>query len=453
MGKPPGLGSGAGPQGSPTDGRIHLKLTLETFAVRGIEFGSRTALDGGTLRVNRDELIRLAQDDRLFERVDIELVSPGEATRVIHVLDALEPRIKVGGDTVTFPGFLGPARTVGAGVTRRLGDLAVLECGRLPERTGGILEFNEGVIDMSGPGAAYCACSTTHNITLIFAARPGVTNRDYESAVRLGALRVCRRLAETTLGASAADSVEEYELGAADPSLPRIAYADQVQQQGFLVQTYLYGQPVDALAPTVLHPNEYFDGAVVSGNYRSMMKTPTWLRLNHPVIRALYRRHGRELNFVGVVFGRGHHGDHQSKERNGYMVANVARMLGAHGVVQTLEGTGNTWVDFMQSARALERAGIRTVQIVHELGGAEGRDWPVVDYVPEADAIVSGGGADRRFTLPAMERVVGGREIVFSSNEGWGQSLDAASSLTVSAHEMYAGFWMMQTNGFSASDC
>ncbi|HEV8441158.1 MAG TPA: glycine/sarcosine/betaine reductase component B subunit [Methylomirabilota bacterium] len=429
-----------------------MKLTLETFAVNALELGSRTAFVGGTLSLDRDELIRLAHDERAFARVELELVAPGEATRIIHVLDAVEPRVKVGGDTVTFPGFLGPARTVGAGVTRRLGGMAVLECGTLPEPTGGILEFNEGLIDMTGPGAAYCACSTTHNVVLSFTARPGVTNRDYETAIRLGTLRVCRRLAETTLSAASPDSVEELGLGDADPALPRIAYADQVQQQGFLVQTYLYGQPVDSLVPTVLHPNEYFDGAVVSGNYRSMMKTPTWLRLNHPVIRALYRRHGKELNFVGVVFGRGHHGDHETKERNGYMMANVARMLGAQGVVQTLEGTGNTWVDFMQSVRGLERAGIRTVQIVHELGGAEGKDWPIVDYVPEADAIVSGGGADRRFTLPTMKRVVGGTEVVFSSNEGWGRPLNPADSLTVSAHEMYAGFWMMQTNGFSARD-
>jgi glycine reductase len=429
-----------------------VKLTLETFTVEAIETGRLTGLAGSTLTVDPDELIRLAADDRVLASVAVEVVAPGEATRIVHVLDALEPRIKVGGDTVAFPGFLGPARTVGAGLTRRLGGMAVLACGRLPEPTGGILEFNEGLIDMSGPGAAYCACSTTHNVVLVFTPKPGATNRDYETAVRLGALRVSRRLAEATLGAGVPDAVEDLELGAVDPGLPRVAYADQVQQQGFLVQTFLYGQPVDSLVPTVLHPNEYFDGAVVSGNYRSMMKTPTWLRLNHPVIRGLYRRHGRELNFLGVIFGRGHHGDHQTKERNGYMVANVARMLGAQGVVQTLEGTGNTWVDFMQSVRALERAGIRTVQIVHELGGAEGRDWPIDDYTPEADAIVSGGGADRRFALPAMGRVVGGREVVFSSNEGWGTALDPSGSLTVSAHEMYAGFWMMQTNGFTARD-
>jgi len=420
--------------------------------VTALAFGSRTAFGDGTLTIDAEEIRRLAGDDTCIADVQVELVSPGEETRIIHVLDALEPRLKIGGDTVVFPGFLGPARTVGVGVTRRLSGLAVLESAQLPEPTGGILEVNEGIIDMSGPGAPFCACSDTHNVVLLFTPRPGVTNQAFEAAIRLGALRASRRLAETALDAAAPDEIEEFELGGADPDLPRVAYVDQVQQQGLLVQTFLYGQPVESLVPTILHPNEYFDGAVVSGNYRSMMKVPTWLRLNHPVIRELYRHHQRDLNFVGVIFCRGHHGDHQSKERNGYMVANVARLLGAQGAVMTLEGTGNTWVDFMQSVRALERAGIRTVQIVHELGGVEGKDWPIVDYTPEADAIVTGGGADRPFHLPAMKRVVGGTEVVFSTNEGWGQRLQAAESMTVSSHEMYAGFWMMQTNGFTAHD-
>ncbi len=429
-----------------------MKLTLETFTVKTIEVGKRTALSRGTLTVDPDELARLAGDGQAIAATRVELVSPGESARIIHVLDALEPRIKVGGNTVAFPGFLGPARTVGGGLTRRLGGVAVLASAELPEPTGGILEFNEGLIDMSGPGADRCVGSTTHNVVLIFTAAEGATNRDFEAAVRLGALRVNRRIAETTHDTGAPDAVEDFTLGPTDPALPRVAYSDQVQQQGFLVQTFLYGQPVDAVVPTLLHPNEYFDGAVVSGNYRSMMKTPTWLRLNHPVIRSLYRRHGTELNFLGVIFGRGHHNDHQLKERNGYMVANVARLIGAQGVLQTLEGTGNTWVDFMQAVKALETSGVKTVQLVHELGGAEGRDWPIVDYTPEADAIVTGGGADQRFEIPAVRRVVGGTHVTFSSNEGWGARTDASASLTVSAHEMYAGFWTMQTNGWSARD-
>ena len=221
---------------------------------------------------------------------------------------------------------------------------------------------------------------------------------------------------------------------------------------GVAWKTLLYGQPVDALVPTLLDPREYFDGAVVSASYRNPTKTPTWLRQNHPVIRALYRRHPHELNFIGVIFCRGHLDDHELKERNGYMVANLARLIGAQGVVQSIDGSGNIWVDFMLAARALEREGIRTVQVVHELGGVDGRDWPVLDFTPEADAIVSGGGADRRFRIPAMRRIVGGTEVTFNTSESWGQRLDAASAMTVSANEMYAGFWMMQTNGFSARD-
>ena len=428
-----------------------MKLKLESFQVNAIRLGSKTAFSRGTLTIDVEELCRVARYDDSITGVKVELVSPGEETRIIHVLDAIEPRAKVHGDRPVFPGFLAPARTVGGGTTRRLMGMAVLQSAQLPQPTGGILEFNEGIIDMSGPGADLCACSNTHNLVLLFTPSSGATNVEFENAIRLGSIRVSRYLVETALDGSAPDELEEFELGPADPDLPRVVYIDQVQQQGFLVQTFLYGQPVAAL-PTILHPNEYFDGAVVSGNYRNMMKVPTWLRLNHPVIHELYRHHGRDLNFVGVILCRGHHDDHQLKERNGYMVANVARMLGAEAAVMTLEGTGNTWVDFMQSVKALEQSGIRTVQIVHELGGIDGKDWPIVDYVREANAIVSGGGADRRFTVPSMKRVVGGSDLVFSSNEEWGQRLNAADCLTISAHEMYAGFWMMQANGHTARD-
>lgn len=429
-----------------------MKLRLESYQVNAVELGPSTALKDRVLTINAEETCRAARHDDSIADVKVELVSPGEEARIIHVLDAIEPRMKVASDQQTFPGFLGPARTVGDGLTKTLRGMAVLASAQLPEPTGGILEFNEGIIDMSGPGAKFCACSNTRNLVLLFTPRPGATNQEFEAAIRLGLIQASRYLVETALGEGGPDEVEEFELGQADPSLPRVAYVDQVQQQGFLVQTFLYGQPVASLAPTVLHPNEYFDGAVVSGNYRNMMKVPTWLRLNHPVIRELYRRHGRDLNFAGVILCRGHHDDHQLKERNGYMVANVARMLGVQGALMTLEGTGNTWVDFMQSVKALEQSGVRTVQIVHELGGVEGKDWPIVDYVTEADAIVTGGGADRQFTVPAMKRVVGGTDLVFSSNEGWGQRLKAADSLNISAHEMYAGFWMMQANGLTARD-
>lgn len=429
-----------------------MTLELQSFTVRAVELGARTSFAAGTLTIDRQEIRRLAGDPAVIADVTVELVAPGEETRIVHVMDAVEPRIKVGGDVVAFPGLLGPPRTVGRGVTRRLAGLAVLQSGVLPEPAVGGLEFNEGLIDMSGPGTAYCACSDTHNVVLVFTPRPGVTNRAFEAAFRLGALRVARRLAETTLGDATPDEVERFPAGEAAPDVPRVAYVDMCQQVGFLCQTLLYGHPVDGIVPTLLDPREYFDGAVVSASYRNPTKTPTWLRQNHPIIRALYRRHPGQINFIGVIFCRGHHDDHELKARNAHMVANLARLIRADGVVQSIDGSGNIWVDFMLATRALERSGIRTVQVVHELGGSEGKDWPVIDFTPEADAIVSGGGVDRRFQLPAMKRVVGGTEVVFNTSESWGQRLDAASAMTVSANEMYAGFWMMQTNGFSARD-
>ncbi len=428
-----------------------MKLRLETFNVRRVEFGRATAFKDGVLAVDREEICRLAAEPRFVAGVRAELVAPGESARIIHVMDAVEPRIKVGGDTVAFPGFLGPPRTVGAGVTRRLAGLAVMASAKLPKPTrGGALEFNEGVIDMAGPGAERSACSTTHNVVLVFSPQPEVSNEEFDNAVRVATLRVARRLAETVLTATVIDDVEQLELGPVDPSLPRVGYVEQTQQQGVLVRTFLYGKPVET--PIIIHPNEYFDGAVVSGNYRSMQKTPTWLRLNHPVVRSLYRRHGHDLNFVGVILCRGHYGDHEEKERNGYLVANLARLMKLDGVVQTLEGTGNTWIDFMLGVRALERLGIRSTQIVHELAGPGGRDWPMVEYTAEANAIVSGGNADEHFVVPAVKRVVGDGPLVFSSNEGWGRPRDAAEEMTLSAHEMYGGFWMMQTNGFCVQE-
>src|SRR5262245_10989071 len=155
-----------------------MTLELRTFHVRTVEFGRHTALVDGRLTLDREEIRRLAMTPPAIADVAVELVAPGEATRIIHVMDAIEPRITLGGESIAFPGLLGPPRTVGRGVTHRLGGVAVLESAVFPEVAIGGLEFNEGLIDMSGPGAAYSACSDTHDVVLVFTPRPGVGNRE-----------------------------------------------------------------------------------------------------------------------------------------------------------------------------------------------------------------------------------------------------------------------------------
>ena len=428
-----------------------MELEVASYGVSRVAFSSETRIEGHVLHIDYDGLRSVAFQPDFMEDLRIELAHPGEEARIVHVLDAIEPRVKVGGDAVAFPGFLGAARTVGSGRTNVLKGVAVLESAEFPQPTGGILEFNEGFIDMAGPAAAYCTCSDTANVVLVIRPKAGVTNEELDAAARNAGLRAADYLARASFPVEP-DEVRSYKLGGAEARLPRVAYIDQCQWQGPMVQTFLYGVPMRDLVPTLLHPNEMLDGAIVSGNYRSPMKVSTYLHCNNPVVRSLYDRHGVELNFVGVVLCRGHFDDHRAKERNAQYAAKLARLLKADGVVQTLEGTGNTFIDFMLTVQACESLGIKSVPIVHEHGGPSGTDWPLVDYVPEACSIVSTGGVDRRVSVPAMARTIGGETVRFTTQEEWGDRVGAGSAMTVSAHELYSGYWQMGVSGLTARD-
>jgi len=109
-----------------------------------------------------------------------------------------------------------------------------------------------------------------------------------------------------------------------------------------------------------------------------------------------------------------------------------------------MEGSGNTTIDFMQTVKACEQRGVKTVACIHEFGGADGRDAPLVDSVLEADAIVSTGGVDRPIRVPAPGRVIGGQIIdaAFEQAVG-GQGIDATQARTWSSFHFYGACWQM----------
>ena len=121
-----------------------MRLELDLTHIKDVRFGPRTEIDGGLLLVGRDALVRLLEQEPLFERVEIELAHPGESCRTIHVLDVLEPRYKING--ANFPGALDDFAPVGEGRTRALKNVAVVETTQLAERS-------RSVIDMRGPAA------------------------------------------------------------------------------------------------------------------------------------------------------------------------------------------------------------------------------------------------------------------------------------------------------------
>ncbi len=81
--------------------------------------------------------------------------------------------------------------------------------------------------------------------------------------------------------------------------LPRIAYIFPMHSHQHPTQqkeTVFYGSNIQGFMPTIVHPNEILDGALMF-SYSAF----TWFAQNHPVIHELYRRHGRDLWFAGVV--------------------------------------------------------------------------------------------------------------------------------------------------------
>src|SRR5262249_13216491 len=73
-------------------------LEIEVFPTHRIEEGRGPATWGdGVLRIDVAALgEHLARDPRL-PRVDVAVAHPGESVRIVHVLDAVEPRIKIAG--------------------------------------------------------------------------------------------------------------------------------------------------------------------------------------------------------------------------------------------------------------------------------------------------------------------------------------------------------------------
>jgi glycine reductase len=421
---------------------VHLELAA--FPVRRARLGAPAAYDEGVLTIDPDVVRGLVLRDPRIADARLAVVHPGDSVRVLRALDAIEPLHKPDGPARAFPGFLGPPHTVGHGRTHRLDGFTVVQVTEFPFPASGVQAFEEGLIEMSGPGAEYSGCADRVNLLLLLTPGRAASNVDYDDAIRRGALRVADHLAALTVG-KPPENLEVFDHGGDDGGRRRVIWVHQVRAQGPMVQSFLYGHEISGMLPTVLDPNELLDGALVGANYKTGTKTPTSVHTRHPSLLALAARHGRDLHFAGVIVARGHHENEFMKERSAHFVAKLATLLRADGALCTYEATGNTHIDFMLTVQALERAGIPTASVVHEYGGPLGEDPPLVDVVPEALALASSGGIDRRLALPAVERVIGGERLAHRGEP-------ARGPLDLPIQELYAATAVMNARGALALD-
>ncbi len=408
-----------------------MRLELGYIDIKDVQFCETSRVENGVLYVNAEEIKKLVLADDHIADCKVELAHPGEEVRITPVKDVIEPRVKVcageGKEGYVFPGILNKVNTVGEGRTHVLRGSAVVTVGR-------IVGFQEGIIDMSGPGAAYTPFSKLNNVCLVIEPVEGLKQPEYEAAARMAGYKVAAYLGELARSLTP-DVIEVFETKpmleqiAQFPNLPKVGYVYMLQTQGLLHDTYVYGVDAKKIVPTILYPTEVMDGAITSGNCVSACdKNTTYHHQNNPIIHELFAQHGKEVNFVGVIITN-ENVYLMDKERSSNWTAKLCKFLGLDAALVSQEGFGNPDTDLIMNCKKIEGQGVKTVIVTDEYAGRDGLSQSLADADKAADAVVTGGNANELIVLPPMAKVIGMLDYTDKIAGGFAGSLRADGSI------------------------
>lgn len=404
-----------------------MKLELRNINIKNIELGNETSVKNGVLTVSKEGLInKLKEDDRIKE-VELAVARPGEKVRIIPVKDVIEPRVKIEGEGNGFPGVTTKMVQLGSGKVNVLKGAAIVT-------VGDIVGFQEGVIDMWGEGAKWTPFSTTFNLVIDIKPVEGLLPHAHEATVRKAGLIAAEYVGEAGRDVEP-DQVLTYELGSHAeeskkyPDLPKVAYVEMLISQGLLHDGYIYGVNSALILPTLMHPNEELDGAVISGNcVAACDKITTYQHQNNTSILDLYEEHGKTINFLGVILTP-ELTTLEGKFRTCDYTAKLCKTLGVDGVIISEEGYGNPDSDLLMICKRLEDAGIKTVLITDECSGRDGMSQPLADTTKEAVAVVSTGNVSHVVELPPADIVLGDPKAIATLAGGWEGALESDGSM------------------------
>lgn len=398
-----------------------MKLELRRIHIKDIQFGDKLAVENGVLTVNKEDLIEKLKEDERIKDVKVDIARPGEKVRIIPVKDVIEPRVKIEGAGNGFPGASTKIAQLGDGKVNVLYGAAVVT-------VGDIVGFQEGVVDMWGEGAKWTPFSKTYNLVVDITPVEGLDPHTHEATVRLAGLKAAEFIGEAGRKVEP-DEVLTYEMESNAletkkyPDLPKVLYVEMLISQGLLHDGYIYGVNSQLILPTLIHPNEELDGAVISGNcVAACDKITTYQHQNNSVILDLYAQHGKTINFLGVILTP-ELTTLEGKFRTCDYTAKLCKTLGADGVIVSEEGYGNPDSDLVMICKRLENAGIKTALITDECSGRDGMSQPLTDTASEAVAVVSTGNVSHVVTLPPADKVIGNAESIATLAGGWDGAL------------------------------
>jgi glycine reductase complex component B subunit alpha and beta len=396
-----------------------MQLTLAFHPITEMRFGANTRLEGTILVIAEDELRRVVLQVPGIESVDFAIVRRGENCRAGPVFDIVEPRAKAPGGSLDWPGILSEPSTAGTGTTHVLNGAAVtLLREESPGESRGAMGY---VLEMSGVAAAGSHYATLNHLIVIPHTKPGLPAHAQQKSYRLAQLRAAVFLARTALDAIP-ERTQAFDVSVDESrtALPRVAFVGQIfsrQRKPEPDEQIIYGADTDGMLPTLLHPNEWLDGALLPSYHVSLGGAETYFYQNHPVVTELYRRHeARELNFAGTVATIAS-ADNFDRERNTRFAASLVRWaLKADACVLTKFGGGVPHTDLSETARILECDGIKTAVQVTDLARDRRVESALLFNYPEVNAIVCIGGNSTKWKVPPVARVI-------ASNSGLAEML------------------------------
>ena len=419
-----------------------MRLEIAEFPVASIKLGDRFHYQAGQLTIDQAAVEQAVLQEKSIEAAWLDVVAPGDKVRVTGIRDVVEPRMKVSGTGQVFPGVLGPVEPVGEGRTHRLSGMAVFVTAEYEGTVrAGLGVQRSAILDMWGAGAEASPFSALRGLVLNLRLAKGLSELNAHAVIQRAAFETAKKLAETTIDL-APHALEVFELGNGNPKLPNV-----VLIQGCLTDSpnphsgvSYFGLPIRDSLATVIHPNEFLDGAFSMYATRCIAYFPvTWDWQNHPLLLGLYREHRKRLNFLGVILERIRYDTFHGKEVIAHNTAQLATQLGADAALVSWLGSGNAFVDVMLTVRACEQHSIKTTLVSYEYGGKDGVDSPLLFYSPEASAIASTGSRDRWIELPEAEKIVGPYEEIKVLSYPGAPLTPARGPFTLDARDMIVG--------------
>ena len=238
------------------------------------------------------------------------------------------------------------------------------------------------------------------------------------------------------------DESEVFELKPVSPEkkLPKVAYLVTHMASHDTWNFLYYGQSALNFLPFVVQPTEILDGAMIWRYWE-----PNYFLQNELYIKELMARHGKDLEFVGIVFANNVMRI-DAKDTMSMIAANICKeTFGADCVLVNKSGMGHCQLDSALAFNWCEKLGMPAVMNLSAVSNDQPGDMLVISD-PAVDAVINSG---RNYDLehPRVERLIGEHSNVpcLLGYDPWGP-------FTHTTNFAYQGIWSQLGDCYVTTD-